>query len=143
MTQNLMMIFPMAAMFLLTAVVLLVMFKRRVVALKSGVVRMSVFRTREPKVNGPEQMLKAEAHFENLFEVPVLFYVACLMAMFIPVFGIFLTISAWGYVVCRILHAIIHMGGNNILHRSKVYGLGWIFLLAMWVHIVVKVISFF
>ena len=48
---------------------------------------------------------------------------------------------AWGYVAARVAHAFIHLGGNRIRYRVRVYFISWLLLLALWVHVVVRVIE--
>lgn len=128
-TSNLF-IYPLFAMFVLTVITLLRMFLTRVSAVKSGKVKMSYFRT-YTQSEGPESMLKASRHFSNLFEVPVLFYVVTILGMLLHEGTAFLWLS-WLYVVTRAVHAFIHMGYNNIVHRMIAYFLSWVALSAMW-----------
>lgn len=80
-----------------------------------------------------EMVLKTSRNFTNLFEVPVLFYVACLVAM-IQNPGedqVFLYL-AWGFVASRYIHSLIHIGTNKIYPRLASYSAGWLILLGMW-----------
>jgi hypothetical protein len=53
--------------------------------------------------------------------------------------GIAVQVLAWLYVAARVLHAIIHLGGNRIGHRVRAYGLGWLALLGLWIQVVAHV----
>jgi hypothetical protein len=44
-------------------------------------------------------------------------------------------VLAWGYVAARYGHAWVHLGGNRVRHRFRVYLASWIFLLALWVYV--------
>ena len=46
---------------------------------------------------------------------------------------------AWAYVASRVVHAIVHLGGNRIPSRMAVYGASWLVLLAMWATLVAGV----
>lgn len=134
MTTNLSLIFPMFAMVILTAVVLIVSFRARVQAVRNQQIKISYFRTFSDG-QPPEQVLKTTRHFSNLFEVPTLFYAACITGMVIPVLSELFLICAWLYVVARLFHAYIHIGANRIRPRMIAYALSWTVLLVMWIQI--------
>lgn len=77
-------------------------------------------------VRGPSENLI------NLFELPVLFYAACLLADFHRVDGGYLVLLAWGFVGFRALHSLIHCTYNHVLQRFTVYILSSICLWGMW-----------
>ena len=129
-------IFPMAAMFLLSAVVLIITFVTRVKAVRSRKVRLSYFTTYSSEVTD-QDMLKASRHFSNLFEAPVLFYAVCLGAMIAGVQQKAFLITAWLYVIARVAHAYAHIGPNRLYPRMTVYFVSWIFLTALWVQLVI------
>lgn len=128
----------MAAMVLLTVVVLVTLFRSRVAAVRAGQVEAKFFRLYQGDAE-PELARKVSRHFTNLFEAPTLFYVACLAAMVVRLDGILFAVLAWGYVLARACHAFIHLGGNRLGKRILAYGISWAFLVAMWVTLVVVV----
>ena len=71
--------------------------------------------------------------FNNQFELPVLFYAAGLacIAMGIPQSGSVL-ILAWIFVALRLIHALIHITYNHLLHRSIAFWSGFLVLIALW-----------
>jgi hypothetical protein len=87
----------------------------------------------------PDYVIKPTRHFANLFEAPTLFYVGCLAAMVVGVTGTLILALAWAYVAARVVHAVVHLGGNRIRHRVRVYGLSWLILLAIWIDVAVVV----
>ena len=131
-------VYPMAAMFLLTVVVLVRLFRSRVAAVRAGQVEATYFRLYQGTVE-PETTRKVSRHFTNLFEAPTLFYVACLAGMIAGVAGPVLLVLAWGYVAARAAHAIVHLGGNRLRKRILAYFVSWLFLAAMWVTLVISV----
>jgi hypothetical protein len=131
-------IYPMFAMVLLTVVILAGLFRSRVQAVKDGQVSAAFFRTYQGEVE-PELSAKLSRQFNNLFEAPVLFYVACLAAMVTHQVTLPFLLLAWGYVIARVLHAYIHVGGNRLGKRIKAYMLSWLVLLLMWVYLVVLI----
>lgn len=128
---------PMFAMVVLTGIVLLQMGRSRYRAVRSGDVKISYFKTYESSIALPDYVLKPSRHFSNLFEAPVLFYVACLVAMQIDRQGPAVLGLAWAYVVARYAHAFIHLGRNDVMLRMRIYVIGWIILMAMWIVLII------
>jgi hypothetical protein len=131
-------IYPMAAMVLLSGIVLVLMFRARVAAVRSGLIEIEYFRLHQG-AREPEQSFKYARHFINLFEAPTLFYVGCLAAMVADVVTAVTVALAWLYVAIRLVHAVIHLGSNRLRYRRNAYALGWLTLLVLWGHIVVAV----
>jgi hypothetical protein len=127
-------VYPMLAMVLLTFVVLIVLFRSRIRMVREGHAPVSYFRTFQGSLE-PEYAAKPARHFANLFEAPTLFYVACLAAMLVGLRGWGVLALAWGYVAARCVHAWIHLGGNRVRHRLRVYFISWLLLLALWVYV--------
>lgn len=131
-------VFPMFALFVLTAVVLLMLLVTRVNAVRKRQVHIKFFRTMQGESTLPELAVKVGRHYNNLFEAPVLFYTASVLAMIVPVSGPAIVILAWVFVIARVLHAIIHIGPNRILPRMLSFALGWAALAGMWVLVVLQ-----
>jgi hypothetical protein len=131
-------VYPMAAMVLLTMFVLVRLFRARVGAVRGGRVDASYYRLYQG-AGEPEEAQKLSRHFINLFESPTLFYVACLAAMIAGVTGWAMVALAWAYVMARILHAVIHLGGNRVRKRLTIYFAGWLILAVMWITLAVTV----
>ena len=130
-------IYPMFAMALVTVVVLMAMFSVRVSAVKNGL-PIKYFKTFESGAPS-EAMIKTERHYANLFEAPVLFYVACLAAMIVGAQGGLYVFFAWFFVAARIAHAVIHLGRNKVLYRMTAFFLGWFAILGLWITLVLDI----
>lgn len=74
-------------------------------------------------------------NFRNLFELPVLFYLAVGLALLFFVTDPLLVRLAWGYVVLRALHSLIHCTYNRVLHRFLAHAASTVVLLMMWVRL--------
>lgn len=136
--MNLLLIYPMFAMVLLTIVVAVIGFLARLNAIRSGEVDFRYFKTFDyGKPN--EMIVKTTRHFANLFEVPVLFYTGCIIAMILPLEGFWIMLWAWLFVFARVSHAVIHIGPNKIRPRVVAFFLGNFAALAIWIQIVCKV----
>lgn len=135
--SELRLIYPMVAMVVLTFVVLIVLFRSRVRMVREGHAPVSYFGTFQGS-REPDYAVKPARHFANLFEAPTLFYAACLAAMVIGAAGWGVLSLAWAYVAARCLHAWVHLGGNRIRHRVRVYFVSWLVLLALWICVAVE-----
>ena len=96
--MNLELIYPMAAMVLLTFIVLIAMFRSRVAAIKSGKVNAGFYKTYQ-EGSEPRQIAQFSRHFVNMFESPTLFYVACTIGVVTGKNTTILIVLAWIYVL--------------------------------------------
>ena len=128
-------IYPMFALFLLTAFVLGTLLRTRLGLLREGQLSVGYFQTYQGNEE-PDASLVLSRH---LLESPTLFYVACLAAMVThhatPAFHAL----AWTYVAARMVHSYIHTGRNKVANRASVYFLSWFVLIAMWLYLTVGI----
>lgn len=136
--MNLDLIYPMAAMVLLTFGVAAKMFLTRVAAVKGGEASAGFYKTYQ-EGSEPRHAAQLSRHFSNLFETPTLFYTACVVGLVTGIYASVLVGLAWLYVVCRLLHAIVHIGANKIPNRIRSFFLSLAVLLGMWGTLVVGV----
>lgn len=129
-------IYPMAAMVLLTIIVLYRMVRGRFAAVRNGDVDARFYKTYQGENTEPRKAAQHTRHFANLFENPVLFYVACVVAMVSGLGGMPMLVLAWLFVAMRIVHAIVHLTGNRIPQRMAAYAASWVVLAAMWAWLV-------
>src|SRR5262249_45817463 len=77
--------------------------------------------SREP---WPEEEKRVSNAFDNQFQLPVLFYVACGLALyFAPT--IIEVVLAWLFVLSRIVHAVVFATRNNVYQRFFAYSFGY------------------
>ena len=131
------MLYPMFMMVMLTFIILLFTFRVRSGSVRSGEVPIKYFSVYQGD-HVPEIVHKTSRHFSNLFEIPVLFYVAGLLYLTLDQTGSFAINCAWAFVASRIVHTCIHLGYNNVIHRAIVYAIGVICVLAMWINILIN-----
>ncbi len=124
------MLYPMFAMVILTFAVAIRLFLLRLKAVKGGEMRLSQFRLNTGEI--PDVMAQTARNYTNLFEVPVLFYVAGATALALGIQTPALVIISWVFVLARIIHSWIHLHGNNVIHRLRAYMLGNICVLIIW-----------
>lgn len=131
------MLYPMFMMVMLTYVVMLITVRVRMSSVRRGEVPISYFSVFQGE-NIPEMVHKTNRHFDNLFEMPVLFYLAGLLYIALDLSDQFPVACAWAFVVFRVIHTCIHLGYNNIRHRLVAFTLGNLCVLAMWISIVIS-----
>jgi len=115
-----------------TFVVLLMIPIARVRAGRRGQVRIDDFRYGEsPSVPGPVSL--PNRNLMNLLELPVLFYVACLLLVVTGGTSATAVGLAWAYVALRIAHSAIHLTINRVPYRLATFALSNGVLLVLWV----------
>ncbi len=124
-------VYPMAAMVVLTATVLVALFRSRLSQVRQGSVPAGYFKTYQGEGEA-DASIQLSRHFANLFEAPVLFYAACLVAMVLGEATTAFLVLAWAYVAIRAVHAYIHTGTNRLNPRIAAYFSSWFVLLSMW-----------
>jgi hypothetical protein len=127
--------YPVAALAALTFAVAVRMYFARVGAARRRRVRVGDFRLGE-SANVPADVELPNRNFMNLFEMPVLFCVVCII-FFVTntVDGLALTL-AWLYVAFRIAHSLVHLSYNNVIHRLAAFSASNVVLFALWVRLV-------
>ena len=124
------MIYPMFAMVLLRFVAMLITARVRVQSARRGEVSLSCFSLIQgDKI--PDMVTKTSRHFSNLFEMPLLFYVAGTLYIALDLTIPLANYCAWAFVVTRILHSVVHLGDNNVAHRLFVFALSNLCVLAL------------
>lgn len=124
-------IWPVMVLASWTALVLLLVAVSRIHAVRRRRVSPRYFRTNTGEA--PEYLVRIEHNYNNLLQLPVLFYVLGAMMLTLKISDPVILALAWLFVVLRMVHTVIHIGYNNILHRLGVFALGLAVLIAMWV----------
>ncbi|HST26804.1 MAG TPA: MAPEG family protein [Rudaea sp.] len=75
---------------------------------------------------------RAADNFRNLFELPVLFYLAIVVAVQTSQATAITLTLAWTFVVLRIVHSTIHCSYNKVYHRFYAYFAGSVALWLLW-----------
>ncbi|OHX21683.1 MAPEG family protein [Chromobacterium sphagni] len=125
------MIYPMFALVLLTFFVGIRLGSARFANARSGRVKRSYYRLMQGDAP-PEGELKLARNFSNLFEAPMLFYVAGAIVIAKNLATPAMLALAWGYVALRVVHTAIHLGYNHPLHRFLAFLASCVLLLALW-----------
>jgi len=130
-------LYPMFLMVLLTLIVGVIAMVTRFTSLRSGQVRMRYFKLMEGQ-DIPERVTITTRCFNNMFEVPVLFYVACVLSISLGVEGLPALVLAWLFVGFRFLQAFIHLTRNHLLPRMLSFWMSFVCVFLFWIHLVLK-----
>ncbi len=122
---------PAVAMVALTFVVWLRLYSVRIGEMRRWRIHPQAVAT-SAQVMAALQDTRAADNFRNLFELPVLFYLALVTAASTRQVTALVLGLAWAFVALRVLHSAIHCGYNRVMHRFGVYLAGGAVLWALW-----------
>ena len=88
----------------------------------------------------PERAQQLSNAVDNQFQLPVLFYAAVLLTLWLGGAGWLEVIVGGVFVVLRFTHAVIHITDNNAPRRFFVYSAGFFVLLAYWLVLLVRLV---
>jgi hypothetical protein len=128
---------PFAGLLVLTLVVFLYMFYLRITAIQATGIEP---KTRADLDRLPPRAVNAANNFQNLFELPVIFYACILALQMLNLADSLHIICAFGFLVFRVLHSAIHCSYNHIMQRFIVYAVGSLFLWTMVVRLAYSVL---
>ncbi len=124
-------LWPIMAMVVLVAVVTFRMFFERKRQVAAEGIRFS-------EIPSGSQMAtrfadtRAADNYRNLFEMPVFFYAAVIVASLVGAVTPLSLALAWGYVALRVVHSWIHCGHNRVRHRLSAFFASNLMLWSLW-----------
>ena len=125
-------LYPLFALSGWTLLILVLIAYRRIGAGLAGRVKPADFRFGESAAVPPEVCLP-NRNYMNLLELPVLFYVVCLLIYVAGQQSPWLPGLAWAYVALRVAHSLIHLSYNDVYHRLAAFAASNGVLIALWV----------
>lgn len=133
------MLLAIAAQVLLTIIIVLLMGRERVPRVARGEIGVA-----DIAVDSDAWPLRARLlsnSFDNQFQLPVLFYVAALLALWAGAPTWAEVVFAWLFVVLRYLHAAIHITSNNVYQRFAAYTAGLAVLAVLWLMLLIRLLT--
>ncbi|MEI8574061.1 hypothetical protein U737_12755 [Methylomonas sp. LW13] len=130
---------PMATLFTLTALVWLTMVVARNVAVIRGHASIRYFADYKADVPADDRFERPARTFNNLMQVPALFYVICLLMLVEKEVDTVQIALAWAFVVLRYVHAVIYMAVNWVPYRFATWASSCIILGVLWFRFVTAV----
>ncbi len=124
-------LWPAFALFALTMLVVVRLARMRFAAAAAGRVNPKYYKVFRGEAE-PEEVAAVARNFNNLFEMPTLFYAGTAIAFAAGRVDLLLVTLGWAYVAARYVHSAIHLGSNRVRWRFRVFALSWLLLLAYW-----------
>jgi hypothetical protein len=131
-------LYPVIAQIILTLVVMFGMAVQRQRAFSSGEVK-----PQDAAVDSrmfPTRARQFGNCYSNQFELPVLFYVLCLIAQITRTADLIFVILAWIFVASRVLHAVEHTTTNVVTRRGALFGIGLIVVIIMTAYLLFRLL---
>ncbi len=122
---------PAFAMVALTLVVWLRMYTTRIAQMKRERIHPQAVAT-SAQAAARLTDSRAADNFRNLFELPVLFYLALVIAAIAGLATDATLALAWLFVALRVVHSAIHCTYNKVMHRFQAYLAGGVVLWVLW-----------
>lgn len=123
---------PVTTLVFWTLIILLTIPFRRFRSIFSGRCGLDDFKEGESD-NVPESVLLANRNYMNLLELPVIFYLVCILFFITSAVSQIVLGLAGLYVTLRMLHSLVHITYNNVLHRFWLFACSNVVLLGIWI----------
>jgi hypothetical protein len=130
------MIYAMFMLSMLTILVGLIVVKVRVENVRNGHISADYFKLMQGQ-DIPEIVTKATRCFNNLFEIPVLFYIVCTLYLTLGIESYVAIVIAWLFVLFRCAQAYIHISYNHVMHRMLTFAASVLCVFSLWVNLIV------
>jgi hypothetical protein len=79
--------------------------------------------------------------YDSQFQLPLLFYVVVILALFTRTADLVFVVLEWLFVLLRLAHAYVHTTSNHVPTRFKVFAAGMLVLFLMWVYFAFKILT--
>jgi hypothetical protein len=132
---------PLLAQVLLTFAVWFYLYARRIPEILRKGIDVADLKDRAESHRLLPGSAAASNNLKNLFEMPILFYVAIILSLTLLVQDSLLVQLAWGFVLARTAHSVIHCSYNNVNHRFTAYAVSCLFLLLIWIRLGTFILS--
>ncbi len=127
-------LYPVIALVALTAVVGVLMYRRRVAEMRERRIPPQAVAI---SAQMAERLMNTSAadNFRNLHETPVVFYAAALAIYAGHLTDPIYLALAWAYVAARLVHSAIHCTYNRVMHRLSAFLASLTLLWIVWARI--------
>ncbi|NTS78774.1 MAPEG family protein [Catenovulum sp. SM1970] len=132
------MIYALFAMVILTFIVGIIALVVRFKSVSNGQVKIKYYQAMQGQTV-PERVTQTTRSFNNMFEVPVLFYVVSTLFVSLQIDSDTALYLAWIFVSFRVAHAWVHLTYNNVIHRMLMFWGGVIAVLGMWLVLIIAI----
>jgi len=120
---------PVIAQVALIHAVYFLMLKRRYRAVRAGLAKAQDYWV--PAIE-PAPSATAARSLINQFELPVLFFLVCILLYVTAGVNHVVLAAAWLFVLSRFAHAYVHVTSNRLKLRQRLFGAGFVFNFVLW-----------
>jgi hypothetical protein len=114
-----------------------------------GSLRLGALKRREARItdtaldqpNWPARPTQVANALKNQFEFPVLYFALVPLAIIFQKADLLFVVLSWLFVLARIAHAMVHTTSNHVPTRFRVFLVGAVLLLVMWIIFAVRVLT--
>ena len=110
----------------------------RVGAIRRREVAVADISLRQPA--WPERPTQVANAFHNQLELPMLFYVLVILALFTRKTDLLFVVLAWMFVTTRLVHAGVYVTSNDMRLRFTSFAVGALILLVMWIIFALRIL---
>lgn len=111
----------------------------RISHFRQGKVRPGYYKTlNAEKYEAPEFLVRAGRHYDNLFQLPMLFFATIALAVALNLDSQLALWAAWAFVASRAVHTYIHLTSNHVIRRMLAFLVGWNCLALIWIAILIR-----
>jgi len=89
----------------------------------------------------PDRPQQISNSYDSQFQLPLLFYVVVILAWVTRQADVIFVVLEWLFVLLRIGHAYVHTTSNHVPTRFRVFAVGLLVLLIMWVYFGFKIFT--
>ncbi len=141
MSHNNAILYPAIVLAIMTLLMILALGLRRFFAVRARKVNHKYYQTFDTSDGEPPSLRRHSRNVQNLFEAPPLFYAVVIATYVTGTVDALAVAVAWFFVAARVVHSVIHVTYNTVLHRFLVYGVGLAALAFLWVKLLLSLSS--
>ena len=127
---------PLIGMVVLTLLVAIRLLYFAIYSTLTGKVHIKQFRIYDGEF--PANFQSARQHYKNMFEMPILFYILCIVLIINNNYTQFDVILAWGFVLFRVLHSLARIPNRDVNLRFGLFTGSLIMLVIGWINFSLK-----
>ena len=136
--DKILIIYPVLPVVLMNFIVMFHMRYMIVKAIKNRDTKYKYFRAYEG--SAPEYLLTARHHYKNFFEIPILFYLLCLVLYIIDDVSAIDLWIAWLFVIFKGIHSYIRITSNYVPYRAYSFNVCAFLFLGGWIILAIKIV---
>ncbi len=129
-------VYPLIGLVVLTLLVTIRLLYFAINSILTGKVHIKQFRIYDGEF--PTNFQSARQHYKNMFEMPILFYILCILLIINNNYTQFDVIVAWGFVLFRVLHSLARLPNRDVNLRFGLFTGSFIMLVIGWINFSLK-----